>query len=56
MSSSPSVSSTGCGPDGWRCYWQARAANDHSDWISLIDSASAVLARLRILHVIEASS
>jgi hypothetical protein len=50
------MSSTGCGPAGWRCYWQARAANEGTDWISLIDAAQAVLQRLRVLHAISVSS
>jgi hypothetical protein len=54
--SSATFSSTGCGPNGWRCYWQARAANDHTDWISLIDAAAGVLARLRILYIVSVSS
>jgi hypothetical protein len=43
--------STGFSPAGWRAWWQAEAANQHTDWISLIDAAGAVLARLRLQHV-----
>jgi hypothetical protein len=43
--------STGCGPAGWRAWWAAEAANQHTDWVSLIDAAQGVLQRLRVLHV-----
>ena len=48
--------STGTSPAGWRAWWQAEAANQHTDWISLIDAASGVLARLRLQHSLAFSS
>jgi hypothetical protein len=48
--------STGSSPAGWRAWWAAESANQHTDWITLIDAAAAVLARLRAQHSIVFSS
>jgi hypothetical protein len=46
-----SSSSTGAVADGgWRRWWREQSLIDGTDWRTLLDAASAVLSRLRVVH------
>ena len=43
--------STGTAFDGgWHRWWQIEAANQNTDWKSLLAAADAALSRLRAIH------
>jgi len=42
--------STGTCPSDWHRWWQIEAANQNTDWKSLLAAADVALSQLRVVH------